>query len=256
MESRWYDSRGYRLHYLAAGEGPPLILIHGFLMRAERWAANGYIDSLAADFRVVAPDLLGHGQSDKPHEEAPHSVAGLVEDIEALARVEGFDAYHLWGYSLGARVAASAAQSHPDRVLSLTAGGQVPLYTAPPPTQDPEAIGRALRAGGWEAFWPLLFGDAVPAQDVRELLQRDQDVESLAAGFVVRFAPHDPGPAFPGPKLCYLGSLEPMREEWRAVAERIGAEFHVIDDRDHARAFQDRAAAEPLFRSFVSAAVG
>ena len=62
---QWLDINGVRVRYTVDGEGPVIILLHGYMVDAEmNWRSRGIIDSLAVDFTVIAPDLRGHGFSD------------------------------------------------------------------------------------------------------------------------------------------------------------------------------------------------
>jgi pimeloyl-ACP methyl ester carboxylesterase len=62
------DSRGIRIHYRVEGEGPPLVLQHGFTQSIDDWYEFGYVDALKRDYRLILVDARGHGQSDKPHD--------------------------------------------------------------------------------------------------------------------------------------------------------------------------------------------
>ena len=60
-------SDGVRVYYEVEGDGPPLLLIHGFGQGGERWRGAGYVEALRDGHRVIVVDLRGHGRSDKPH---------------------------------------------------------------------------------------------------------------------------------------------------------------------------------------------
>lgn len=97
---------GQEISYLHAGpaEGICVLLIHGFVSEASiNWQKGGSIDALTAlGFRVLAPDLRGHGQSAKPHDDAAYPDDVLARDQEALLAHLNITQYHLAGYSLGA----------------------------------------------------------------------------------------------------------------------------------------------------------
>ncbi len=96
---------GARLAYRTMGEGVPLLLIHGLFSNAwTNWIRYGHAARLvAAGFRVVMPDLRGHGDSARPHDPAAYPPDVLAADAHALVRHLALDQYHLAGYSLGGR---------------------------------------------------------------------------------------------------------------------------------------------------------
>jgi pimeloyl-ACP methyl ester carboxylesterase len=127
--SRYVDTGDVRLHAVIGGDGPPLLLIHG-------WPGNWYywrlvMPALARDFQVIAVDQRGIGLSDKP--EDGYDTRTLANDLVALmdalghaqVAVVGVDTGLLIGYALGA--------DHPDRVVRL-AVGEAPLPGITPPT--------------------------------------------------------------------------------------------------------------------------
>src|SRR5690606_35594137 len=98
---------GVELTWRELGHGRPLLLIHGYFSNAEvNWLRYGHARLLAdAGFRVIMPDLRGHGQSGKPHEPAFYPPDRLADDgFDLVAHLDLVD-YDLAGYSLGARTA-------------------------------------------------------------------------------------------------------------------------------------------------------
>ncbi|NNM75307.1 alpha/beta fold hydrolase [Sphingomonas sp. ID1715] len=96
---------GVRLAWHELGEGRPVILIHGYISSADmNWIRFGHAAKVAAKgFRVIMPDLRGHGASDKPHDPALYTPDILADDGFALLDQLGLADYDLGGYSLGAR---------------------------------------------------------------------------------------------------------------------------------------------------------
>jgi len=114
-ELRHVDVRGVRTRVLRAGSGPDLVLLHGTGGHLEAYARD--IAGLAADFRVTAYDMVGHGWSDLP--DRPYTVDVLCDHLIGLLDALGIPAAHLSGESLGGWVAAWAAAHQPDRVGRL-----------------------------------------------------------------------------------------------------------------------------------------
>jgi pimeloyl-ACP methyl ester carboxylesterase len=113
---------GYRRAYRIAGSGPALLLIHGIGDNSTTW---GPVHSrLARHFTVIAPDLLGHGLSDKPR--ADYSVAAYANGMRDLLSVLEIDRVTVVGHSLGGGVAMQFAYQFPqlvDRLILIGAGG-------------------------------------------------------------------------------------------------------------------------------------
>jgi 2-hydroxy-6-oxonona-2,4-dienedioate hydrolase len=109
------DVDGVRTRVLRAGAGPDLVLLHGTGGHLEAYARD--IAGLAADFRVTAYDMVGHGWSDLP--DKPYTIDVLTEHLRGLMDVLGIATAHLSGESLGGWVAAWLAAHHPDRVDRL-----------------------------------------------------------------------------------------------------------------------------------------
>jgi pimeloyl-ACP methyl ester carboxylesterase len=130
-EDHFFDSNGVRIHYIVEGEGEPVLLIHGFSVDIGRnWGAPGIIKALSRDYRVIALDNRGHGQSDKPHDPKKYG-AEMTEDAVRLLDHLKIDKAHVVGYSMGARITAELLASHPDRLLTATLGGFGGIRLAP-----------------------------------------------------------------------------------------------------------------------------
>ncbi|MEH3106276.1 MAG: alpha/beta fold hydrolase [Sphingomonas fennica] len=102
---RFAGADGAALAYRELGEGTPLVLIHGLFSNGwTNWIRYGHAARLAeAGFRVIMPDLRGHGDSAAPHDPAAYPPDVLADDGLALVRHLSLDRYALAGYSLGGR---------------------------------------------------------------------------------------------------------------------------------------------------------
>ncbi|MEI2810845.1 MAG: alpha/beta fold hydrolase [Nocardioides sp.] len=121
-EVRFVTVHGHRRAYIQAGSGPALLLLHGLGCDHSTWAA--VFDDLARDFTVIAPDLLGHGASDKPR--ADYSVGGYANGMRDLLAVLGIDRVTLVGHSLGGGVAMQFGYQYPhlvERMILVGPGG-------------------------------------------------------------------------------------------------------------------------------------
>ncbi|WP_309229389.1 alpha/beta fold hydrolase [Blastococcus sp. TML/M2B] len=110
---------GHRRAFVRAGEGPPLLLLHGIGNSAQTWA--GVVERLAASHTVIAPDLLGHGSSDKPR--GDYSVAGYANGMRDLLSVLDIEQATVVGHSLGGGIALQFAYQFPERCERLVLVG-------------------------------------------------------------------------------------------------------------------------------------
>jgi pimeloyl-ACP methyl ester carboxylesterase len=121
-QDRYFDAGGVRIRYVDQGNGPVVLLVHGFAGDIERsWINTGILPDLARDHRVLALDLRGHGRSDKPHE--PLEYAALADDVIRLMDHAGVPRAHAVGYSLGGIIILKLLTTHPERFERAVIGG-------------------------------------------------------------------------------------------------------------------------------------
>ena len=106
---------GYKRAFVHVGSGPALLLIHGIGNSLDTW--RDVIAALASRYTVIAPDLLGHGRSDKPH--ADYSVAAYANGMRDLLSILDIERVTVVGHSLGGGVATQFAYQYPDRCERL-----------------------------------------------------------------------------------------------------------------------------------------
>ena len=106
---------GININYLEAGAGFPFVLIHGLSDSSMLWSPM--IARLSSCYRTIAPDLRGHGESDKP--DMPYSVRLFTEDILYLLQKLSIPQANVMGLSLGAAIAQDLALDYPEMVRSL-----------------------------------------------------------------------------------------------------------------------------------------
>jgi pimeloyl-ACP methyl ester carboxylesterase len=119
---------GHRRAYVRAGSGPALLLLHGLGCDHTTW--EPVIDALARRYTVIAPDLLGHGLSDKPR--ADYSVGGYANGMRDLLTYLGIDKVTVLGHSFGGGVAMQFAYQFPERterMVLVSSGGLGPEVT-------------------------------------------------------------------------------------------------------------------------------
>jgi len=127
IESRFAKLDDVRLHYLAAGEGEPVILLHGYAQNSHMW--RPLIAELAKTNTVIAPDLRGFGQSSKPanrYDQPPkgYDKKSMAQDIRALVASLGLKRVRIAGHDIGLMVAYAYAAQYPaevDRIALMDA---------------------------------------------------------------------------------------------------------------------------------------
>jgi len=118
------DVSGVGIEYEVTGEGPPVLLLHGFPDSGRLWRHQ--VPALAeAGFKVIVPDLRGYGRSDKPTEVEAYTMDLLVGDVLAVIHAAGAERVHVVGHDWGAGIAwaiASMAAEHVDHLVALSVG--------------------------------------------------------------------------------------------------------------------------------------
>jgi len=172
---------GYRRAFRIQGSGPALLLLHGLACDSTTWLP--VIPELAKHFTVIAPDMLGHGESDKP--DADYSLGGYANGMRDLMTILGIDKVTVVGHSFGGGVAMQFAYQFPERterVILVSTGGLgkdvtplIRLLTVP-------GSGLALRAATFRPWRPLVSG-AMSALS-RLPLRATRDLDEVARIYV------------------------------------------------------------------------
>lgn len=115
---------GVRIHYRVVGEGPPLVLVHGYTASGwSNWVASGWVDRLSPHHRLIIPDLRGHGRSQKPWRTEVYSVEAMASDVLAVMDKEQVSEAPVFGYSMGGMVTMHLLLDHPERFSAAVIGG-------------------------------------------------------------------------------------------------------------------------------------
>ena len=235
-----------------AGDGPALLLLHGFTGSASTWAP--LVPELSARRRTIAVDLIGHGRSDAPGGAERYRVERCVDDLGALLDALEVEAADVLGYSMGGRVALHLAAAMPRRVRSLV------LESSSPGIADPaeraarvaadSALAESIERDGLRAFvarWeglPLFASQARLPAETRARL-RDQRLRNDPRGLANSLRGMGAGrqaslwnglAALGMPALLIAGELD---EKYRAVARAMAgfmprAHVRIIPEAGHA----------------------
>jgi pimeloyl-ACP methyl ester carboxylesterase len=142
---------GHRVVYRSAGSGPVVVLVHGITSTSATWAK--VLPYLAERFTVIAPDLIGHGESAKPR--GDYSLGAYASGIRDLLIALGHERATIVGHSLGGGVAMQLAYQFPEQCERLVLVGSGGLG------RDITALLRAASLPGSELVLPLLVNDRV-----------------------------------------------------------------------------------------------
>src|SRR5579859_4596178 len=163
LREGYADLSEVRLHYMEAGEGLPVVLLHGFPDFWYSWRFQ--IPALVhAGFRVIAPDLRGYNLSSRPRDISSYATSKLAADVQELIAERGAERAFLAGHDWGAAVAWVTAMRHPEAVQRLA------ILNVPHPRLMLQALRRPSRqlVRSWYIFFfqlPWLSEQAVRAGD-------------------------------------------------------------------------------------------
>jgi pimeloyl-ACP methyl ester carboxylesterase len=136
---------GVTLYYETAGEGTPLVILHGFMGTLEQ---NYHWLPHFPDHQVILLDARGHGKSGKPHDPSAYALSERTRDVIAVLDHLGLKKAHFMGYSMGGWIALGLAAAFPKRFYSVVAGGIGPDALSPEPSRHwREAMIEALQGG-------------------------------------------------------------------------------------------------------------
>jgi pimeloyl-ACP methyl ester carboxylesterase len=250
-EDQFFDSDGVKIRYIDQGprDGEPVVLIHGGFSNAEAWAESAAIDALDDTYRVIAPDLRGHGKSDKPHDPRKYGNA-FVDDVIRLLDHLGIEKAHIVGYSMGGRITFTLVADHPERVISAMPNGTDGEPTSTVMLAVMERVATSLEESG--SIRPVLDhfnsdGSMTEEQieQIVESIRATNDTKALAA--VVRsFQEFRPDrsklEANPVPCLCVIGEHDPNRTALEKTAGYMAnLEVEIIVGVNHVTAYRDPA---------------
>lgn len=186
-----FDSDGVKIHYAVAGEGEPVVLIHGWMSDATMWgrdsAGNPKLNP-PKGFKVIALDCRGHGKSDKPHETTAYGELMAADVVRMLDHLK-IDRAHLVGYSMGAFLVGKVVAGHPKRVISAVYGGQVPLVKGALSSgnKETEMFARAVEKDDLASYFMEVAPSGRPkptrqqAEFIAKFMLNGKDPKALAA---------------------------------------------------------------------------
>lgn len=231
-------SHGVKIRYQLLGDGPPLVLVHGWTASGRtNWELPGWFDTLKPHYRLIVPDLRGHGRSEKPHRKAGYSLPLLAADVLAVMDHAGVERARLMGYSMGGMVTLELLTHHGERVSAAVVGGMGAAFPArrrqncvDEESEEPPELARswANRARGIASY--LRHYDAIAQNAVwRGVFKGKGPIrEPELLGTVTQ------------PVLIVAGTRDPLCPGTRLLAERLpNATRVLLSGRNHISAVAD-----------------
>jgi 2-succinyl-6-hydroxy-2,4-cyclohexadiene-1-carboxylate synthase len=263
------DLTGTNHNVATAGEGPPLMLLHGFTGGAASW---GLLQpALAPRHKLIMPDLLGHGASSSPEDPSRYRIERCVGDLIAILDSLKVQRTHLLGYSMGGRVALATAIYHPERIASLILESASPGIASSAGREARVAsdneLANFIEREGIEAFvarWeriPLFSSQERLPEAVRVRL-RNQRLDNNRAGLANSLRGLGTGVQTPlwerlgelrMPCLIMAGELDVKFVEiaTRMAAAIAGAQIAVVSDAGHTVHMEQPEAFTRLLLDFI-----
>jgi pimeloyl-ACP methyl ester carboxylesterase len=248
---------GTRIWYDVSGAGEPLLLLSGQSLDSRMW--TGVREDLAREHRVVVVDHRGTGRSDSP-DETPYTTALFARDAVAVLDAAGIERAHVYGFSMGGRVAQVLASDFPRRVGSLVLGASGPggRHELARPQEASRALVRAASPAAREAVAELFFSPQWAARHP-DVVQTVLPVTSRAAQRLHYAAStgHDGWQLLPrisAPTLVLHGADDRLTPADNAalLAGRIpGSRLEVLPGGRHGYLHELREVASPLVLDFL-----
>ena len=245
------DRSGVGIHYQDSGQGPAILLTHGYSATSQMWARQ--VEVFSSDYRVVTWDLRGHGQSDSPEAMSEYSEGAAVEDMEEILRSCQVERAVIGGLSLGGYLSLAFHLVHPERVRALM------LFDTGPGYKNPKARDAWNRGAERMAREFEKRGLAALGQSAEVQVSTHRSAEGLARaghGMLVQFDSRviESLESIRVPTLVVVGQQdEPFLAATDYMAAKIpNATKVVIPDASHAVNIDQPEAFERAVRSFLS----
>jgi pimeloyl-ACP methyl ester carboxylesterase len=246
---------GVKLAYERMGEGPPVLLVHGFgSSRGQNWKTTGWYSTLMeAGFSITAMDCRGHGESDKPHDPAAYGHQRLAEDARLVLDAAGIEKALVCGYSMGGFIGLRLTAACPERVVKLALAGVGAHYLHGPRIADPRARDALAEA--------LEMDDPSGLTDKRAILFRTFADQPGKDRFALAACMRAMSPRLPTEALAQIAQEVLVvcgeRDDISGEPTALAAQFRhgsavIVPARDHMTAVGDRRTRQAVSAFFLA----
>jgi epoxide hydrolase 4 len=169
MQHEYIHTNGIQLHYVTEGEGPLMLMLHGFPEFWYSWRKQ--ISEFSSNYKVVAIDLRGYNDSDKPARQSAYVMTEFIQDVKGVIQGLGYDRCILVGHDWGGAIAWNFAYAYPtllDRLIVLN-------------LPHPAKFAQGLRTPQQLIRSAYIFFFQIPV--LPELLFQAHDYEAIASAF-------------------------------------------------------------------------
>lgn len=222
----FFQRAGLQLHYVEEGQGPPVLLIHGWGGRARRQWHNTMLQ-LREKFHFYALELRGHGHSEEVHD-PEYTWIDLAEDCDALREIAGCERWVVVGYSFGALVALNYARFFPQHTLAVCAVS---------PMMVGSTASFLMRYFRWPVVWLLRSARRLPPILANKMIHNIAKTRLRTLFHTVemmkRWQPKNARIDPSVPVVIMMGELDRHAHSERVIAAAGRADVRMLEDTGH-----------------------
>ena len=246
----YFDNDGIKIYYEIEGEGPPVVMIHGFAGNSEGVKnQTNWIENLKDNYQLILLDCRGHGKSDKPHDDSYYGQK-MTDDVIKLLEHLSIEKANFLGYSMGASIIFHILVTKPEFIISAVLGGFVITLNEKEIAKDLEDTKQVIEAFRAESIDQIKDPMARALRQFAEL--RENDLLALAAvqaGWLKDWSQIMPSPAqmkgalkkIKVPVMTVLGSNDDIQPGEKTLFAQLipGACHFQIQGKDHLTVIPD-----------------
>ena len=239
----YVDSHGTRIHYEVEGQGPPLVMVHGWSWSIGDFYEYGWVKGLQDDNQLILIDPRGHGYSDKPHEVAAYDGQLMIQDVLAVMDALYIERAAYLGASMGGMIGFGLAAHAPERLYALLPGAAHPYGNEDSLAEWKSSEMWSCLSRDMRAFleWDIPLSENLEVTDWFLCRQLANDPQALLACWEAasrtgyrEFLPHNAVPC-----LLFVGTADSAHSHIkRCAGEMSNAQLLEIPNRAHGELFR------------------